>query len=179
MSDFAFEIRLARLDDVPLIWQLQRKNLYSLIDKRLRGNGFVRIESSLKDIEDIVNVRSAIVAYKTKFVGYYLLAGCAKDKGCVDYLRSQAKCTRFKGKFLKDYSVGYGTQVCITRESRGKGLAQALFTNMTEMSRVRYDLLMGSVTKENTQAYRYNIENCGGIVVAEDKNRWYVVFDLG
>lgn len=168
------------IKDSEMIYHLQRKNLYSLLTVEQRNkNGFVRIELSQTEISEIIKSEMIVVAkLNNNIVGYYLLAsGCNTEKS-YNYLKKECDTLTYKGKIITEYRVAYGTQACVDINFRGNNLGTLLFHKILNLLHKRYDILLGSITKENHKGFELSTKRISGITIKETKERSFILFDI-
>jgi GNAT superfamily N-acetyltransferase len=155
-------IGLASTDgDVQQILNLQQKNLPSSLDVlEMQEQGFVTVQHDPEVLYEMNLVAPAVVAkYCGAVVGYALVMPIDfKDR--IPILLPMFRMIddlTYHGRSLSSYDYFVMGQVCISKEFRGIGLFDQLYTGLKLHLSNKYDLLITEVATRNTRSLKAHL----------------------
>jgi hypothetical protein len=176
-----FEIiyRAASLDDLSAVAAIQEANLRSSLASSELHEGFISVAWNAKQFEQMIAADAIIVAtVGGDVVGYYACVGLSGDPRAVEYLIEAREKGELAGTRLSELRIALGPQTCVRRAHRHSGIGIGLYLVMAQRLSDRFDVMLGSVHRQNIRATNFNFGVIGGHGVWEDDARRYVGFDI-
>ena len=200
-SSIVIEYRQSSKDELPLILELQRRNLPKNITvEEASEQGFVTLEHDLELLTEMNEPHGHTVAIaagidgkgtddeRIELVGYALTITKDFRHRLPETLRSFfdfVETLSWKGKSIGTENISYVAmgQVCVAKKYRGKyGVFAALYKEMARrLSSAGYDVIVTAISSKNTRSLRAH-KKIGFIEIhksEDDPDHNWVVVGLG
>ena len=152
------KVILATKAQIDQIRNLNSKYLINHLTNTQKKEGFIRVEYSLLELEEIVNHEEIVVAFDNNTIaGYYLIGRKSENLG-IGYQMSKSRHLAEKRNIPYD-KIGYGCQVCIDEKYRNNGLFTSMLKRLCATVKMKYDYLFCSVSGSNTISLNAHINN--------------------
>ncbi len=176
--------RIAQPSDLPGILQLQKANLFSVLNKEERRMGFVTTPFTKKQILEIMTLDGLFVAEANDQIIAYVFAGkwdYFEQWPIFPLMTARFPVLSFNGSAIKvENSFQYGP-ICIERNYRGNNLMSLIFEEMRLVWLEKFSLsitFINQINKISTRAH----EKLGWEVIDKfefNDNRYLVLaFDM-
>jgi len=158
------EFGRATSEDIPAILDLQAANLISHLDEAARQDGFLSVEFTRKQIEEMADHVGIIVARDGIRVAGYLCASSRKFNQAFPLLAAMME--RFDridylGRSLTSSRVFIYGPVCIDRFYRGRGLLTGLYETLKKEVTGQYDVGVAFVADDNPHSLHAHVKGLG------------------
>jgi hypothetical protein len=165
------KLKIAEIEDIEGVLQLQYKYHTDSIPEQDRKDGFVTTSFSKEQLTNLVQQESGLfVALNHGEVVAYLMAaswGFWSSWPMFEFMIKELPKLHYLGQTLDvDNSYQYGP-VCIDKSFRGSGVLENLFVfSLKEMSE-RFPILVTFVNKNNPRSYAAHTRKLGLLVIHE------------
>ena len=150
--------------DLPEILRIQKDNVISNLLKDDRQEGFLSVEFSSRQFEEMNREIPIVVADLGSQLGGYLCGIGISSGGQVPILAhiiSLFHETCFRNHLLDQYrSFIYGP-VCIEKEVRGQGILEGLFTELLRQLTGHFDVGVLFISQDNPRSLHAHIHKLG------------------
>ncbi len=164
------------------ILDLQRRNLPYVIDHSEKmSEGFVTVEHDLDTLSQIHGGLGHMVAKQDgKIIGYALTM--LREYGDeIEVLRpmfQMFKQTTYDNRYLNEFDFVVMGQVCIDKRFRGKGIFRRLYSNMSQVLKENYQLIVTEIDTANSRSMNAHL-GVGFQVIhiyrSDDGVEWHIV----
>lgn len=154
------EIRVALLNDIEGILNLQEQNLVSNLKDNEKEDGFVTTPFEISQLEALIKEEGIFLALENNKVEAYVM--CASWHYWLawpmfEYMASFLETLSYKNQKLSmENSYQYGP-ICVSKECRGSGTFEALFEFARVNMNKRYPILITFINKINTRSYEAHV----------------------
>jgi RimJ/RimL family protein N-acetyltransferase len=142
--------------DLAGIIELQQANLpVNLSNDEIRQQGFVTVQHSMADLQQMHRYEKNIIAKDGKNIAGYLLAMTEHSKADIQVLVPMFEIFDeiiFKGKPVAEYRYIAVGQVCISKAYRGQGLLDKCYIAYREHFSENYDFAITEIATINQRS---------------------------
>lgn len=160
---------------------LQKENLLQNINEKERqSQGFVTLQHTLAILKQLHGLApSVIIKQNEKVVGYALtmLKECRQLMPDLEAMFSIFDRLHWKNRPLNDYRFYVMGQVCVAKNSRGKGLVEMLYQHHKKIYQPKFELLITEIATRNVRSLRAH-EKVGFRTVhthVDELDKWRIV----
>lgn len=174
------EFRRASVDDYPAILRLQTANFVNNLAPEDRSGGFLSVQFTLSQIEEMARDVGIIVAEdRDVLVGF--LGGSSREFVCespvIAALNRQLGQVRYRGGLLGDQRLFLYGPVVIERTQRGRGILRGLYERLLQEVGGRFDVGVAFVAENNPHSLSAHVAGLGMTPVGrfEQDGNGYVI----
>lgn len=165
------QTRLGDVNDIDGILLLQERNLYSNLDEKERGCGFVTTPFTLSQMAEIMDQNGLFIAEtENKKVIAYAFAGSweyFQQWEIFNLMISRFPILNFEGvKITTQNSFQYGP-ICIDAVYRGSGILNLIFEEMRIEFFKKYPISITFINKVNVISERAHTKKLGWKIIDE------------
>src|SRR5512139_3801430 len=178
--------RKANPQDIPMILELQKRNLLKNLEPRDQQDGFLSIEYTGDQLERLTNELGIFVAQENDYLAGYLIAqpmDFALQSPLINNMVKRFPDVQYSGRLLSCFKTFIYGPVCIDKESRGQGVLEGLYSIMIKTLQGQYDVGVAFVSERNPRSMFAHRDKLGLKVVDEFEfnGQQYntLVFDAG
>jgi hypothetical protein len=170
LKNFNFKISIGKIDG---------KNLS---EEEKRKWGFVSLGTSPEILKEIIEKEGLFVAKEgNKLIGYLIVmeVETAKNVPFFGPLINYIQNIKINNKYLSDYKYCIIAQICISKEFRGSGLLEKLYSYIKNKLSTKYEIGVGEINAINFRSLAAHINKIGFKVIGEysfQNEKWYVVY---
>jgi len=153
MSDICYGA--ASREDLPAIWELQRRNLFDNLTPEQREHGFLSQEFSLEMLHEIIEDLAIVKAFTPEELVGFRMAQTIGFNLRFPLLRAivgRFPNIAFDGKKLSEAEVFITGPTCIAEAWRGKGVHEGMFQEMISLVRDRFEVGVIFVAESNPRS---------------------------
>ena len=146
--------RKATGQDIPLILELQEKNLLKNLQPDEQQDGFLSIRYSAGQLNYLTQDLGIFVAEKhTRLAGYLIAQNLdfANQSALINSMVRRFSDIQFNGRPLTSFRIFIYGPVCINKESRGQGVLEGLYKLMLRTLH-QYDIGIAFVSEKNPRS---------------------------
>lgn len=161
--------RKANQQDIPLILELQKRNLLSNLDPQDQQDGFLSIQYSSEDLALLTRELGIFVAQEDNLLAGYLIAqpmDFAMQSPLITTMVKRFPDVQYGTRRLSGFKTFIYGPVCVDKGSRGQGILEGLFGIMLKTIQ-QYDLGVAFVSEKNPRSLRAHLDKLGMKVVDE------------
>jgi predicted GNAT superfamily acetyltransferase len=144
------------IEDLAGIMQLQQTNLpVNLSNDEIQQQGFVTVQHSMADLEQMHRYEKNIIAKDGEKVAGYLLGMTKHSKADIPVLVSMFEVFDeiiFNGKPVAEYNYIVVGQVCIGKAYRGKGILDKCYAAYHDHFTGKYDFAITEIDTNNQRS---------------------------
>lgn len=147
--------RKAGLQDIPIILELQKKNLLKNLEPQDQQDGFLSIEYSDDQIEHMNQEIGIFIAQENNHLAGYLIAQTmdfALQSPLIATMVKRFPAVQYHGRPLSEYKTFIYGPVCIDKQSRGQGVIEGLYGIMIKTLQSQYDVGAAFVSEKNPRS---------------------------
>lgn len=168
-------IRLATLDDIDAIQNLNQKwtiNSLDLIDKE---NGFLFCETYKQDdLKKIITAKElAVACFQGQVIGYIINDNFSH---LLEKYDRAIKKLKQEGIIASNLSISRRTQIVIEKEFHRMDIPSAMYDFLKPYLTTKYDLLFSIGRNDNPKRIAH--QKAGWKIIYEDNINYYVVYNL-
>ena len=157
--------RNATIEDIPAIFELQKKYHVSTIDEADKKDGFVTTLFTKEQFEELIQTENGIslACDGERIVGYAMAASWEfwSKWPLFQHMIQDLPNTQYKGQTLSvENSYQYGP-ICIDKDYRGTDVLPKLFTFSAEQMGKRYPILITFINHINPRSYEAHTRKLG------------------
>ncbi len=176
------KIRKATKKDLIEIKKLQESNLHkNLTPGQKEKEGFVSVETNLSQLEKInKDIGILVVEEDNKIIAYEMPLGlCHAEKIplLIPFI-NRILNLKYQGINLSKYKIGIEGQICISKNYKGKGIAEKLHTEFIKLLKPKYDLILTEVSSQNPRSLHVHTKKLGLQILEQysaEGKEWYVL----
>ncbi len=150
--------------DIAEILRIQKANLISNLSKADRGDGFLSVEFSPQQLEEMNREIPIVVADVGSQLGGYLCGsslGPARQVPLLSHIIDLFPETRFRDRSLNQYrSFIYGP-ICVDKPLRGQGVVQGLYTELLRQLDSSFDVGVLFISHNNPRSLYAHVDKLG------------------
>ena len=178
--------RNAEPSELSQILALQKDNLLKNLEPQNQLDGFLSIEYSHDQLENLNNQLGIFVAIDNDHFAGYLIAQTmdfALQSPLINTMVKRFPDVQYRSRPLSEFRTFIYGPVCIYKESRGQGILEGLFNVMLQTLKGQFDVGVAFVSERNPRSLYAHREKLGMKVVDEFefKGQQYntLVFEAG
>lgn len=164
------EFRRATPEDVPAILAVQVANFIGNLDEAERQDGFLSVEFTRKQLEEMAdNVGIIVASDGARLAGYLCASSCEFNRPFPLLASMMQQCDEidYGGRPLASSRLFIYGPVCIDRSYRGRGLLRGLYETLKKEVAGRYDVGVAFVAGDNPHSLRAHVDGLGMDLVGE------------
>jgi hypothetical protein len=175
------KFRRATSEDFSAILEVQAANFIGNLNDAARQNGFLSVEFTREQIEEMADHVGIIVARdETGVAGYLCASACEFNRSfpLIADMMQQFNRIDYRGRSLTSYRVFIYGPVCIDRPYRGQGLLRGLYETLKQEVAGPYDVGVAFVAEDNPHSFRAHVDGLGMDRVGEflfDAKRYHIL----
>jgi hypothetical protein len=150
-----FIFRKANPQDIPMILELQKKNLLKNLQPQDQQDGFLSIEYSADQLTRLNHELGIFVAQDNDHLAGYLIAQTmdfALHSALIATMVKRFPDVQYSGRPLSSFKTFIYGPVCIAKESRGQGVLEGLYRIMLKTLQGQYDAGVAFVSERNPRS---------------------------
>jgi len=166
----SMKFRRAVLEDVPAILAVQAANFVGNLDDTERNDGFLSVEFTHKQLEEIAdNVGIVVACDGARLAGYLCASSCEFNRPfpLLAAMMQQLEHMDYGGRPLAASRLFIYGPVCIDRPYRGCGLLRGLYNRLKSEVARRYNVGVAFVAYDNPHSLRAHVIGLGMDLVGE------------
>ena len=159
--------RKASKQDIPLILELQEKNLLMNLQTHEKQDGFLSIKYSAAQLNELNQGLGIFIAEKQYHLAGYLIAQTldfANQSALISSMARKFSDVQFNGRPLSSFNIFIYGPVCVAKESRGQGVLEGLYEAMLRTLQ-HYDIGVAFVSAENSRSLNAHRKKLGMTVI--------------
>ncbi len=169
-------VGIPKIEHVEQLIELNTKFLITNIDEQQREKGFIRIKYSREDFEKMIRAKEIVVGYNYDTVVAYYLIGRLSPSQALDYQRNKTKELVESKNYIHE-KIGYGCQVCISKDFRHIGLFRNMLKVLSNSVKNKYDYLLCSISDKNRASLKAHTKNDWQFIDKNEITNFYI-FDV-
>ncbi len=161
--------RKANPQDIPMILELQKRNLLKNLEPHEQQDGFLSIEYSADRLEHLNQELGIFIAQEDDGLAGYLIAqpmDFAIQSPLIATMVKRFPAAQYNGRPLSGYKAFIYGPVCIDKESRGQGVLEGLYDILLKTLQ-GYDVGVAFVSERNPRSLYAHRDKLGMKVVDE------------
>lgn len=164
MNHVIIKYRQCISEDIPEILRIQKTNVLSNLSKEDLGDGFLSIEFSPQQLEEINGEIPIIVADTGSQLGGYICGislRLSDQFGLLAHIINRFEETYFRDRTLDQYRAFFYGPVCIEKHLRGGGVLEGLYGEFLRQLAGRFDVGVLFISEDNARSLHAHINKLG------------------